>query len=322
MRRREFLRYLSAAVASPATSRAQISRKGSRVGILFGTDPRAAAPYEASFLAGMQEHGYMPHRDFELLARYADGHVGRLPALARELAAAEPVVIVTGATVTTTAVMEADPSIPIVCSALFDPVGRRLARTDARPGGTVTGLHWSIEGLPGKQLEIILELVPRARRVGHLIQTAAPALHNEMVAAAERIGVSIVPVDVRVPDQLETAFTELARKQVEAFMVLGQPIFISEHKRILSLAAENRLPGLFGWREFVEAGGLISYAVNLRHSYRRSAAYVGKILRGERPGDLPIELPTVELVINLKAARDLGLTIPPTLLARADEVIE
>jgi putative ABC transport system substrate-binding protein len=269
----------------------------------------------------LRERGYLPERDFELLIRYADGHLERSPALARELVELKPALIVTASNVTTIAVAEADSSIPVVCSALFDPVGRGLAASDAKPGGQITGLHYSIPSLPGKQLEMLRELLPRAFRIGHLVHSSN-RVHENVATAASQIGITAVPVEVGSPDDLEAAFDILLREGVSAVLIFGAAIFVSEHRRIVALAAKAKLPTLYGWREFVDAGGLISYAVNLSASFRRASAYVDKILKGERAGDLPIELPQLELVINLKTAAALGLTIPPTLLARADEVIE
>jgi len=244
-----------------------------------------------------------------------------LPALARELVSLKPALIVTASNVTTIAVADADSSIPIVCTALFDPVGRRLAGSDARPGGQLTGFHFSIPSLPGKQVEMLRELLPGASRLGHLVHSSN-RVHENVATAASQVGITAVPVEVRSPDDLEAAFETLLREHVSGVLVFGAPIFVSEHRRIVALAEKAKLPALYGWREFVDAGGLMSYAVNLSANFRRASAYVDKILKGEKAGDLPLELPSLELVINLKTANALGLTIPPTLLARADEVID
>jgi putative ABC transport system substrate-binding protein len=209
---------------------------------------------------------------------------------------------------------------------LADAVHLGLVASVSRPGGNVTGITPYVEGLPAKQMELAREVVPGAARVGvlaNLSDPKAPPQLHELEAAGRELGVKVVVVDVNIPDDLDSAFRALAGHRIEVMVVLQTSMLISERRRIASLAATTQLPAVYGYREHVDDGGLISYGVDLRACFRRAAYYVHKILNGVAPGDLPIEFPTnVELVINLKTAKALGLEVPPTLLARADEVIE
>jgi putative tryptophan/tyrosine transport system substrate-binding protein len=217
-------------------------------------------------------------------------------------------------------------TIPIVSPVLIDPVGFGLADSHAHPGGNVTGVLVTVEDLPSKQLALAVEMIPSARKIGLLVNPGNPthaAQQRNVEVAATTLGIELVALQARVADDLHAAFENLARKGIMMVLVFADTMFLNERKRIALLAMAARLPTMFAFRQNVEDGGLMSYGIELHESWRRTAAFVGKILRGARPGDLPVEFPTkLELVINLTAAKVLGLTIPPMLLARADEVIE
>src|SRR5215510_8975731 len=217
-------------------------------------------------------------------------------------------------------------NIPIVSPILVDPVGFGFARSHARPGGNVTGVLLTVEDLPSKQLALAVEIVPNARKVGLLVNPGNPThepQRTNVEAATAALGIELVTLQARMPDDLHAAFDKLTREKVAMVLAFPDGMFLNERKRIALLAMAARLPSMFGLRQNVEDGGLMSYGIDLRESWRRTAAFVSKILKGAKPGDLPMEFPTkLELVINLTAARVLGLTVPPTLLARADEVIE
>jgi putative ABC transport system substrate-binding protein len=274
----------------------------------------------------MQEIGYVEGRDIDIVTRYAEGDLTRAPALAADLIRQNPAVFVTGYYGATRAIMEATAAIPIVNPTIVDPIGFGLVQSQARPGGQITGILVSLDTLLGKQLELLLEAVSGAKRIGTLVNVNNPSnvVHwRNTEAAATTLGVKLLPFDVRLPADIDDAFQRFEQERVEAVLVATETMALNERKRIATLAAAARLPAIYGYREHVEDGGLMSYGIVLRESWRRAAAFVDKILKGAKPGDLAVELPTkFELVINLKTAKALGLTIPPTLLARADEVIE
>jgi len=249
-----------------------------------------------------------------------------LPLLANELVRLKPDVIVTGSTEAVFAAKQATAAIPIVSTALTDPVAFGLVESQARPGGQVTGILITLDGLPGKQLELLLELVPGATRIGMLFNSrnrTHTVSQRDAKAAANALGVTLVPVDIRAANELNAGFQTFVRERVELVLMLADALFMSERRQIADLAAAAQLLSIYTFREYAVAGGLISYGVNLRESNRRAAAYVDKILKGSKPADLPVEFPTkLEMVINLKTAKALGITIPPLVLARADEVIE
>ena len=217
-------------------------------------------------------------------------------------------------------------TIPMVSPVLIDPVGLGLAASHARPGGNVTGVLFSVEDLPSKQLALAVEMAPGARKIGLLVNPDNPgneAQRSNVEAGAATLGIELVAFQTRVPDDLHSAFENLAREKVAMVLTLADVMLLNERKRIALLAAATRLPTMFSFRQHVEDGGLMSYGIDLLESWRRAAVFVSKILKGAKPGDLPVEFPTkFELVINLKTAKALGLTVSPTLLARADEVIE
>jgi putative tryptophan/tyrosine transport system substrate-binding protein len=265
-------------------------------------------------------------RDLVIEARWARNDPEHLSTLAQELAGLRLDVIVTGNTAATVAARRATSEIPLVCAACTDPVGMGLATSEARPGSNVTGILTRVEGLTGKQLELASEVLPRMTMVGVLINIGNPSnlvQRREIERAAARLRVIVVPTEVRVPGDLHRAFQGLANSGANLVLVLQDSMFLAERKRIALIAAATRRPTMFSFRENVEDGGLMSYGIDVRENFRRAAVYVGRILRGEKPSDLPFEFATkLALVINLQTAALLGLTIPPILLARADEVIE
>jgi putative ABC transport system substrate-binding protein len=271
----------------------------------------------------MHEVGYVEGHDFEMVFRFADGDYRRLPALADELVALRPSIFMTATVAGTLAIRKVTTTIPIVHPALTDPIAFGFIASLAQPGGQVTGLLATLDTLPGKQLQLALELVPGATRIGILLNASNPAMAAHLrgvEAAAATLAVKLVPIEARLPTELEAAFQKVAHGNIELLLVVQDSMFITERERIAALA---RIPTVYGFKEHVVAGGLISYGFNVRDNWRRAAGYVAKILKGAKPGDLPVELPTrLELVINLKTAKALGLTVPPSLLARADEVIE
>jgi putative ABC transport system substrate-binding protein len=279
-----------------------------------------------AFRRGLQQLGYVEGRDVEIVYRYADGDPGRLPALAVELVKLKPDVIVTTSTSAALAAKQATTTVPIISAILTDPIGRGLAASEARPGGNVTGIEWTLKGLTAKQLELAREVIPQTSTVGLLVQMKSasnPPQRRDAEAAANVLGIRLVPIDVDLPEGLGTAFKAFAGEHVDWVLVLGSSLFESERERIAALATSLRLPTIFALREHVEAGGLISYGIDVAANHERAAYYVDKVLKGAKPSDLPIEFPTkLVLTINLNTAKKLGVKIPPILLASADEVIE
>jgi putative ABC transport system substrate-binding protein len=277
------------------------------------------------FVNGLRDQGYIEGRDFDFARRFADGFLDRLPALAKELVELKPDVVLAPATPPALALRAATGSIPIVCPLLENPVGLGLVASENRPGGNVTGLLRYVNGLSGKHVELAQELIPGIARVGLLanITSPDPAPRRDAETAGSNLSIKIVPAEVRTPADLDAAFPALVREQAQAIIVLHNPLFFSERRRIVTLAAAARLPTIWTAREFVEDGGVLSYGSDEADSFRRAAVYVARILKGAKAGDLPVELPVkFELLVNLKTAKVLGLTVPPTLLTRADEVIE
>jgi ABC-type uncharacterized transport system substrate-binding protein len=274
----------------------------------------------------LRDLGYIEGRDYALADRYADGDLARLPALAQELVRLVPDVIVAAPGSAVLAARQATASIPIVGVNMNDPVGMGLVANEARPGSNVTGVLVRVPGQAGKQLEIARDAVAGARRIGVLgnLEEASNVLQwRETESAAAKSGVALSLVEVHAADEIGPAFEKFASERAGVVIVLGQVTFVTMRRQIAAFALAARLPTVYSFREHVEDGGLISYGINLRANYRRAAFYVDRILKGEKPADLPVEFPTkVELVVNLATAKALGLTIPSSLLARADEVIE
>ena len=327
MKRRQFIGLLGGAGAVwPCNGLAQSPPQRPLIGLLSASSKAAGARYYSGFPLGMRELGYLEGRDYRLEERYADGDQSRLPLLAEEVVRLKPDVIVAATTPGALAAKQASASIPIVGVNLTDPVSFGLAASEARPGANVTGILFRLEGLTGKLLEIALDLMPGTDRFGVLVDVDNPAnklQRHEIEAAASKSAVSILPVDVRFGDDIGAAVRTLVRKRASIVVVLASSLFLSLRRQIASFALASRLPTIFNSREHVEDGGLISYGVDLRQNYRRSAYFVDRILKGVKAGDLPMEFPTkVELIVNVTTAKAIGVTIPPALLGRADEVIE
>jgi len=327
MRRREFITLLGGAAVWPRAARAQAPGRRPLIAYLAGASSASAfASTAPSLLKGLRDLGYVEGRDFDITYRFADGHMERLPELADEVVRLKPDIILAPTTTPALVAKQATVTIPIVCPLLENPVGLGLVASHNRPGGNVTGLLRYVDGLAGKTLTLATLLVPGAGRIGMLVNVGSAESidqRRDMNDAAQKLPLKIVPAEVRKPDDLEAAFARLAGERADALVVLQDSLLFSEHRRILALAAAALLPAIWTTRLFAEAGGLIGYGIDEADSFRRAASLIDKILKGAKPGELPVELPTkFELVINLKTAKALGLEIPPTLLALADEVIE
>ena len=331
MRRRDFIIILGGMAATqvirPGAVRAETSPKRPIIGIpTFFAPSKIGYSFRAAFEQGLQDLGYVLDRDLDMQFRSAGGDWDRLPAVEEEILQLKPHVIYAFATLEAVAARKATSTIPIVCAALADAVHLGLIASEARPGGNVTGIEPYVAGLPAKLIELAREIVPRASTVGLLTNSKDPkgaAQTPELEAAGQAAGLTIVAADANRPEDIEDALRGLANKGVDVTIVLQTGLFVVNSPQIAASALAMRVPTVYGYREQVIAGGLISYGVDLRWCYHRSAYFVDKVLRGARPGDLPIEFPTqFPLTVNIKTAKELGLTIPPTLLARADEVIE
>jgi putative tryptophan/tyrosine transport system substrate-binding protein len=325
MKRREFIAAFGAA-AWPLVARAQVTTRRPLVAWLSGGGRSGSLVFVDAFLKGMHEFGYIEGDNFDIVYRNADGYIERLPPLAEELVRLHPSVILAPASGPAVAAKNVTSTIPIVTPALADAVHLGLIASESRPASNVTGIAPYVAGLPAKQMELAREVLPGADKIGVLTNMEdpkAPAQWRELKVAGQELGVNVVGSDVRAPDDLETAFLVLARQGIGVMIVLQTSMLLTERRRIAALAATARIPAIYGYREHVDDGGLVSYGVDLRECFRRGAYYVDKILKGASPSDLPVEFPTkLELVVNLKTARALGITISPQLLARADEVIE
>jgi ABC-type uncharacterized transport system substrate-binding protein len=332
MGRREFVALVGGAVVAwPLVARAQQSQrlgKVWRIGVLSGltapTDVRSTDL--GSFLLGMQELGYIENRDFIVEWRFSGGHYARFPELAAELVRLHVDVVLVSATAGIRAMQQATKTIPIVMAFSFDPVGNGLVTSLAHPGGNTTGLATAQQDTVAKHVELIKMAVPRISRLAIMVNphnsNSAGVIPNAEAAATEA-GLHSVLVKAGTLQEVERAFVTMANERVEGLLTFTDSVFTTHRRRIAELALQGGLPTIFAQREPVEAGGLMSYGERLTDFLRRSATYVDKILKGAKPGDLPIEQPNrYFLVINLKTAKALGIDIPPTLLARADEVIE
>jgi putative ABC transport system substrate-binding protein len=329
MRRRAFIALLAAgATTLPRPAAAQPTGRVYRLGILAPTAPPAAAERNTAAILipnALREMGYAPGRDLVVDTRYAEGRLDRLPDLARDLVRLRPDVIVAISAASARAVKAATPTIPIVLYGNLDPVAAGLVKSLAKPEGNVTGVLIAPAGtLAAKKLELLKEAVPGAARIAFLAP-ADPGIKlqvQETRQAAATLGITLAVTEVQAGDY-ERAFAALAAERPEALFVGAHTFFVRDRKRIIALAAKHRLPAMYEWPEQVEEGGLMSYGSSLPGTTRRVAAYVDRLFKGARPADLPFEQPAeFQLVINLRTARALGLTVPPSLVARADRVIE
>jgi ABC-type uncharacterized transport system substrate-binding protein len=327
--RRKFITLLGAAAApllAPRAARAQQSAMP-LIGVL-NARPRDDAPhFIAAFHQGLKELGFVEGQNLAVEYRYADGNYTRLPALAAELVARRPTVMVSfGGSAGVLAVKAATTTIPIVFNVGVDPVALGLAASMNRPGGNLTGVNILTSELEAKRLELLREVAPGASLIGYLINPAFPDSERQIregETAARALGRRLAIANASTDAEIDTAYAALVQQRVGAMLVGSDPFLSTRRDRLVALAAQHALPAIYQWREFAAAGGLMSYGTNLVDPYRQAGVYVGRILKGEKPADLPIvQLAKVELVINMKTAKALGISFPLTLLGRADEVIE
>ncbi len=312
------------AFAAPPGSFGQQQGKVWRVGILSPTSASLSSPNTGAFLKGMRELGYVEGKNLVIEWRFADGKLERLPDLAAELVQLKVDIIVTAGATAISAAQKATTTIPIVMASTGDPVGSGFVKSLARPGGNITGLSNMAGDIAAKFIDLLRSVVPKLSRVAMLTpSTTYGELSKSVQAAAQKAGVKTLVAEASTPQEIENAFSMMVREKADAVFVGSPTVFAQQHRQIAELALKYRMPSLFQDRVTVEAGGLMSYGQKLTDSYQRSATYVDKILKGAKPGDLPVEQPvSFELVVNLKTAKALGLTIPQSLLLRADEVIQ
>jgi putative ABC transport system substrate-binding protein len=326
MRRRELILFSSAAVAWSLAARAQ-QKAVPVIGFLSGSSPGLFVPLVAAVRQGLSETGYVEGQNVSIEYRWAEGQYDRLPALAADLIARNvDLIVATGGAASARAAKTATLTIPIVFTTGSDPVESGLVDSLARPGGNITGVSiLNVELIP-KRIELISELVPEARIIAVLVNpnnAGTEPMIRDVPQVARAKGVQLPILKASTQSEIDTAFTSLDQVHAGALVVAPDPFFGTRHDQLLALASRHAIPAIYAWREFVTAGGLISYGTSLAVAYRQVGTYVGKILKGAKPADLPVQQPTVfELVVNLKTAKALGLTIPPSILARADEVIE
>jgi len=305
---------------------AQEPTKIPRIGFLSSLSPSSITARTESFRRGLRDLGYVEGKNIVIEWRYAEGNADRLKELAAELVRLKVDVIVTGGPAVNRPAKEATATIPIVLSFDNDPVGNGFAASLARPGGNITGLSTHYPEISGKQLELLKEIVPRLARVAVLGNSTVPGNEQalkETELAAGAFGVKLQYLDVQNPKEIETAFRAASKARADAVLVLGSQVVTSNAKQFAELAVKGRLPAIYWSPEFVEAGGLMTYSVSITDLFRRAATYVDKILKGAKPADLPVEQPIkFEFIVNLKAAKQIGLTIPPNVLVRADKVIK
>jgi putative tryptophan/tyrosine transport system substrate-binding protein len=309
------------------SAEAQQTKKIAKIGYLAPSTPAAVAHLIEAFRQGLLEHGYVEGKGFVLELRYGDGKAERLPELARELVGLKVDVILTSTDGAIAVVKQQTQTIPIVMATSTDPVGTGFVASLARPGGNVTGLSTISPELGGKRLELLTEVVPRISRVAFIWNPDIPGAtleYKEAEGASRSLRLQLQFLEVRRSDDLQNAFSAVIKGRAEALILAWpNPVLFSNRDQITSFTQKNRLPAIYAQKEFVDAGGLMSYGPNLADLYRRAATYVDKILKGAKPADLPVEQPMkFEFVINLKTAKQIGLTIPPNVLVRADKVIK
>jgi putative ABC transport system substrate-binding protein len=327
MRRREFITLLGGAAAAwPLAARAQQATQPPRIGWLSTGSPSSHRVSLAAFHDGLRSLGYFEGRNVTIEYRWAEGNLDRLPELASQLVHQQVEVILAGGSTGAQAAKEATSVIPIIAAGTGDLVELGLVTSFARPGGNLTGFITAAPETAGKRVQIMTEIAPQATRAAVLWTTGAtnPGLEFKVVTQlASALGLALEPYEARTLQDLHQALAAIVQSAAQMLLVLNDPFMFTHRKGIIESAAKSRLPAIYGFREFADDGGLISYGPNISDGYRRAASYVDRILKGEKPAHLPVQAPTrYELVINLKTAKALGLEVPPTLLARADEVIE
>jgi putative tryptophan/tyrosine transport system substrate-binding protein len=325
VKRREFITVLGGTAVWPFATRAQ-QRQIPVIGFLAGASPDAYSRITAAFLQGLKETGYVERQNVAIEYRWAEDHYDRLPALAADLVHREVAVIATVDTASSLAAKAATAMIPIVFSMGADPVKIGLVDNLARPGGNVTGMSHLINALSSKRLSLLHELVPTASTFGLLVDPTNPNAKFEtadMQAAVDLLRHKLVVGSASTASEVDTEFTKLVQQQIDALAVAAHAFFLVDSHQLAALALHHRVPAIYAFREDALAGGLISYGGSLAEAYHQAGIYTGRILKGDKPADLPVQTPTkFELVINLKTAKELGLTIPSGVLAIADEVIE
>src|SRR5581483_8500804 len=306
-------------------TQAQQAKQVPHVGLLVGSSGSAVSTRIDAFRQGLRELGYVEKKNIAIEYRYADGKIDRLPELAADLLAAKVKIIVTTGPASTRSAKQSAPALPIVMAMDDDPLGAGFVASLSRPGGNITGLSTLSPEISGKQLELLREIVTKLARVGVLgdaIRPGIPQALREIQAAADAFQMQAQYLEIRTASDIERAFQSAGKEHLDAALVLGSPLLNSERKRVADLAVKSRLPAIYRNLEFMENGGLMAYGVSYTDLFRRAAVYVDKILKGAKPADLPVEQPTkFEFVINLKTAKQIGLTIPPNVLARANKVI-
>ncbi len=326
MKRREFITLLGGAATWPLMALAQ-QAPAPLIGFLSSRSPGESAGVVAAFRQGMREIGFIEGQNLAIAFRWAEGHYGRLPALAAELVGL-PVALLfsAGGPPTAFAAKAATSTIPIVFSAVSDPVEIGLVPSLNQPGGNVTGMGSFNATLGAKRIELTKELMPRADGIAYLLNPSNPSSvieSNGALAAARALRIELHVLNASTEYEFHTAFADVAKLRVGMLVVSGDPYFDSQRERLVALSARHAIAAVYAWREYVLAGGLMSYGTDLPDSYHQAGVYAGRILKGEKPANLPVMQPTkFHLALNLKTAKTLGLEVPPTLLARADEVIE
>jgi ABC-type uncharacterized transport system substrate-binding protein len=327
MNRKVFSLALSAMLfALCSVVEAQQPVKVPRIGFLSPVSPSATALWHQAFRQGLRDHGWTEGKNISIEYRYAEGKSDRLPDLAADLVRLKVDIIVVSSGTDALAAKNATREIPIVMASAGDPVAIGLVETLARPGGNITGLSQIAAELAGKRLELLKEIVPGLSRVAVLWNPqgrTSTLSWKEIQLPARELGVQLHSLEVRSSNDFDKAFKDVTRARAGALVIMPDPLFVTNLNRIADLAAKSRLPSIFHLTEFVDSGGLVAYGPDRSDQFRRAATYVDKILKGTKPADLPVEQPTkFELVINLKTAKQIGLTIPPNVLARADKVIK
>jgi ABC-type uncharacterized transport system substrate-binding protein len=326
MKRREFITLLTGATAWAHAARAQQTASVRRIGLLSPFSPAEALRWNKALLRGLRDAGWVDGKNLAIEYRYAEGKKERLPELVADLIRQKVEIIVTTVTVDTQATRNATAELPIVMTAVGDPVAVGFVKSLARPGGNITGLSQMTSDLGGKRLELLKEIAPKISSVAVLFDPEDPLSvldWKEVRRSAPSLGIEVHSLEVRNTEDVGKALNAAAKARMDALATMPAPVLFENLKLIADFAIQKRLPTTFHLREFADVGGLISYGVDRSDLFRRAAAYVDKILKGASPSELPIEQPTkFELVINLRTAKALGLTIPPNILSIADEVIE
>jgi putative tryptophan/tyrosine transport system substrate-binding protein len=324
MHRRAFIAAIGlVGLVAPRPVRGQRASAGARVGFLNNSNPTDGGALVDAFRQGMAELGWVEGRNLVIDIRWAESDLSRHPRLVGDLIASRADVIVVAGSSASRAAVQATRTVPIVAAVLGDPDTQGIVTSLARPGGNITGLAWQSSDLVTKQIQILQDAIPRLVRLVALWHTANVSVRRAAETAARALGLQLIVVEVRGPGDIGPAFASAQRERAEAVIVLPSPMFYGERRRLADLAGRHRLPAVYEVKAYVDDGGLVSYGPSFPEMYRRAASHVDRILKGARPGDLPMEQPTkFELAINVKAARALGLSLPPALLLRADHTIE